>query len=256
MRIAIIGCQRSRSTALHQYVMEQHPNLKDQWNFYSTLYVHKDDELKRRVDKKYHEYLEKKLLSFHNILFDEMNNYVMKLQGTNFDYKFDHAQYIGLEKFDKLYLIERKDFFDGACSLQIASEENVWFDVDAPKTSNLHNVGKYFRDVYEKKISKSTYTLSKQNIINHALDVRNYLKMKKYIIDNNLPHQSFEYNDEIFQSGRQIGYIRKVDLDYQNKITNYYLKDEINRIFNRYFDFDNCHCDLTNFKSEINNLLF
>jgi hypothetical protein len=256
MRIAIIGCQRSRSTALHQFVMEQNPNLKDQWNFYSNLYVHQNDELKRRVDKKYSEYLQKKLLSFHDLLYTEMDNYIIKLQGTNFDYKFDHAAYIGIEKFDKLYLIERHDFFEGSCSLQIAREENVWFDVDAPKTSNLHAVGKYFRDVYDKKISKSNYTIHPQTIINHALDIRNYLKMKKFIIENKLEHQLFEYNDNIFQSGRQIGYIRKVNLDYSSKITNYHIKSQVNEIFNRYYNFDTCNSDITNFKTEISNLVF
>ena len=77
-----------------------------------------------------------------------------------------------------------------------------------------------------------------------------YLKIKKYVVDNHIPHSVHTYESAKQFDKRQNELIDS-NLNYSELITNYQLKEEVNKLFNQYFSYNNMTSDPAAFNAAI-----
>lgn len=230
MKIAVIAGYRTRSTALQEYLSIKY-NCKNLFEYFNERY---NADLKNQNSKPYHILISNLTDNLLN-----QNNFVTKIMGGQLKIvNPDVLSALQLNKFDQLHLIERNNFFDSCVSYHIARYFNIWF-YEPTRNNTVLPIKLSFDSVWLK-----------------AVDLANYLSIKKYLIDHAINFDLHNYDSEIF-NGPKIGEYHKGNFDYKNLITNYSQKDTINNLFNQYFNYQTCNYDLASFKKKLflNNIL-
>jgi hypothetical protein len=235
MNIIIIGSVRTKSTALLQNLVKLNPNHK---NWSEFLYIITDQSNQSIIkDKKL--YIEKRTKK----VFDEIkltNNNIIKVLGHNLFGLYNYIDLLNLDKFDQVHLIERHNFFDQICSFTISKKENVF------------HKNKFNNYLYD-KIKNSKYTLAKNDIIDMAFGITHYLKIKEFLLDNNINFHQYIYEEVGIVKNTNI---KPLELEYNNLIENYNIKNTVNDIFYKHFDYKTCANNYESFRHEIESLLF
>ena len=221
MKIAIIGVARSKTTALTAKLGLEHPDHVCLYEYYTRNLVAG--------------------VPFNDISNELKNteNYIVKILSHNMFDREDQINGLNLEMYDKIFLIERPDFFNQCCSLQISSETKVW-----------HQAGNK-EDRYG-EIRKKKFFLDKETILYQARGVQVYMMMKKYLIENQIPFTLHEYVDNIVPAT----VIADPHLDYPKLIINYALQDAVDQNFNINFNYETLLCNYTNFARELERMSF
>ncbi len=227
---------RTKSTALIQYLKKQYPKHLYWGEPFFELSLRSQSQIIKNKEKFISEQIEK----IFNQLFSTPNN-IIKILGINLNGMYKFIDKIYLEKFDHIYLIERKDFFDQVCSKTVANETKVYHKTVTNKLG-------YHKDIQSKK-----YTLTKGVILSTAADIYNYIMIKKYLIEKNIPFIQYYY--EIIDNIESVSVIPN-DNNYSDMVTNYALKKNVNDLFYKHFDYITLQADFDGFKMELDSLLF
>jgi hypothetical protein len=240
MKIAVISAARSRSSALTTYLSEAHPELEYLWEFYSrnitTLKKTDRDQITEE-------------------LFREHDNFLVKILGQNFSLnsalpeKFVGDENIKpermrLENYDSLYLIERHDYFHQLCSYVVAYHSRIFNQLK----SNPNDKFAEFRN-------------QKFTISNHATklitgDIAGYLRIKSYLIDNNIPFQLYNSEMDLTEEISEKARTKIIERDYSILVNNYHeLKPVLEGMFARHFNYETCQRDFVGFMAELNTIL-
>lgn len=223
MKIIIVGVARSRSELLTEILASQHPD-------HECLYEHYTHRQKKS------NYDARKITCD----LSDKNNFIMKILGHNL---IDDPASFGLMMYDQIHLIERYDFFDQCCSLHVSATTKTWH-------MRKHNQ-EFFKSRY-KMINASLFRLKKEDILFVADSISRYLSVKKYLIDNKLSFTLHTY-DDLASSMATVDVIDPM-LDYKKLFINYHLKDEINRLFHKHFDYSIMRNDFVDFAHDIESL--
>ena len=219
MRIAIIASARTRSTLLMHYIHARDRSLKLHYEYYTYA-------LKEGFNN---------LREITNQLICQ-NDYIVKIMGHNLNPIGSNPADLKLREYDKIYLVERSDFFDQCCSLQVCVNTNIWHR----RIRNTSLTEKYH------EVQKSKLNLEIPTIISIVNDVANYLSIKKYLISNQLSFTTLSY-EELEKYGKYQQVLANNNLAYSDIITNYSLKNKINELANKCFSFSNAEYDLDSF---------
>lgn len=261
MKILVVGCHRTRSSALEQYLVKQYPNCTTLWEYYSPLFEEELEYFKQYdFSTKISHFICNKIKN-RSLYILGHENFLVKLLGNHLPQNFPkkHLQYLYLEKYDQINLIERHNFFDACASLEICLRENVWhlFDtsLEIPQNCLDYMPGYIWKsqDAIRKKyqkINNNQYNVSKFAIIRQAIDVDNYLLIKEYLIENNISYNLYNYNDKILSDGINT-LIRKNDINYNSVIMNKDIENPLNNLFSKHFDYQNCKRNLQEFIDEL-----
>lgn len=214
MKIAIIGSARSRSTALTEIVRESNTNLKCLYEFY-TYGIHANKSIAS---------LTKEIMSRDNV--------IVKLLGHNFKGEIDD---FSLTSYDIIYLIERHNFLEQCCSLQICVDTQIW-------------LARFSTSKYQ-EIKLKKFTLHKNTIVQMAKDIKNYLTFKKFVTANSIPHEQRYYESITFNNKLLID----PKLNYKALFIDYAEYESLNNIFSKYFDYTTYQNDYTDFELAIDN---
>lgn len=217
MKIMIIGVARSKTTVLTEKIKLMYPAIECLYEYFTYEY--------------------KKNNTFLNICKDinVKNNYIVKLISHNLFNNYNNIIHLDLETYDKLYLIERPDFFNQCCSLQIANNTKIF-----------HN--RQDNRLYD-SIGKKKYILLKNTILYQAKGVEAYLTIKKYLIENNIEFEINSYYDTFDNVPKIV--IQKSNLDYKNLILNYRFQCDIENIFQKHFNYHSLHCNFFGFADDL-----
>lgn len=214
MKIGIIGSARSRSTLLTEIIQLENLNIPCYYEYYVHTKNHPIETLT-------------------NVLFNK-NEFIVKILGHHLEN--NDVRLLNLEKYDQLHLVERHDFFNQCCSLQVVYDNKIWL--------SRNNSSEYDH------IKLKKYYLEKRTIEYMAKDISNYLKIKKYLIDKNINYKLYNY-DSIVSDKVSENILQDPKLEYQQIINNYDLHDQINECFSKYFSFQTCDYNLNTFLQKI-----
>lgn len=216
MKIAIIGVARSKTTVLMESLRKQHPHLTCWYEIYTY-----------RLGKE----------TINDISNDlhQKDDFIVKIMCHNIFNREDKINDFKLETYDEIYIIERPDFFNQCCSFEIAQSSNIW-----------HQRGNI--PLYE-KVKNKTYKLQNDSILYQAKGVDTFIKLKKYLINNNISFINYNYYDSFDNVPKTL--LQKSNLDYSNLIENYHLKDKIQSLFKSYFNYDTLQSDYENFRNQL-----
>jgi hypothetical protein len=167
----------------------------------------------------------------------EKSDFIVKILSHN-SLSANHPKDFYFEQYDKLFLIERPDFFNQCCSLEFAGKFNLWHRRKLSKE-------------YE-KFSSVRFPLSKHMIDYQANGVAKYLDMKKHIIDNKLDYVLHDYDD--FASVPK-AIIADTNLNYSEIFDNYEIKDKVDNLFSECFSYETCKYDLCLFQQELSKII-
>ena len=234
MNIIIIGSARTKSTALLEKICLENPTLKNWGEPLEELIIKSGNFIIKNKDEYFENRLKKLFLNF-----DKPNN-IIKILGNNFFAKTNYIPYLNLHKFDKIYLVERHNFFEQVCSFSVAREEKLF---------HLNRANEFRYD----KMRQNTYTLKKFLTNQMASSIGHYLDMKKFVIENKLPYIQYTY--EMLDEIKGINHT-PVNLDYSKIISNYNLKGTMNDIFYKNYNYNTCEYNYYAFCKEMDNLLF
>lgn len=223
MKIAIIGSGRSRSTLLARYLHNQNKNLI----FHDEYYTH-------AIRKGEYD-----LTNITTELFKD-NDFIVKIMSHNITMDTNLSVFM-INQYDEIHLIERHDFFDQCCSWQVCIQTDIWHLSPGCNVSGENQ----YDEIKQQKFTVDLYT-----ILGHANSVSNYLKMKKYLNENDIPYKLHTY-ESAKKYGIQQYTISTSNLRYNNIITNYELKESVNLLFEKYFSYENASCDLEQFSAEV-----
>ena len=185
MKILVIGSARTRSTVLVEMLREQNPKLKCLYEFY--LY-----NTKNTVEDN------TKIIHSHN-------QFILKILGHHIKSENDISK-LRLETFDKIYLINRKNYFHQCCSLEVSSTSGIWHD----RNNNAFDKIKDFQ--YELKIS---------TIESLIYDVSNFCKIENYLQTNNISYQYYWYENLFESINIPQDRLKESNIDYKKLISNY-----------------------------------
>ena len=220
MKITIVGAARSRSTLLLYYLHTLNQHLTNYSEFYTAANHEGNSNLAS---------ISEKLL--------QQDNYIVKIMGHNVAPGFT-PNVFHFEKYDQIHLIERNDFFEQACSAHVANTIKMW-QIDEQRISLLRQ-----------QIQDKNFILSWQSILGQGMNIANYLEMKKYLLENNIPFTLHTYEGAESYSKCQSETI-KSGIDYSSIITNYHLKEKINLLFNKCFSYSKAESNLELFSAEL-----
>ena len=204
MKIVVVGAPRTRSTVLANYLHARHQDLKFYNEYYTYAIASGNQNLAGLADS----------LSIDS-------NHIVKLMSSNLlpDYT---PEVFKLKEYDQIHLVERYDFFDQCCSMQVCRDTGIWNNPEA--------------------ITQQQFTLTADTIAFQARNVSNYIHIKKYLLDNNIPFNLYPYYVlDQFSSKEHRG------LEYKSLITNYRLKYKINALFNACFSYHDIKSELDSF---------
>jgi len=257
MKIAIIAAPRTKSTALLQQIVAENPEmislgeayfrefktqLRQSWStLESKLLVMPRRDFPKRTryaaDSATRQFWEE--ISIKNITdkIYKQDNFVVKIMGKNLEGDISD---FGLCNCDLIYFIERKNFFDQCCSLEVAWRHDVW--------NNFDKISKDYEYVQNQRFS-----LSKYLILYQAHSIHNYMLFKKHAIDNKIPfvqkyYESVTFNDDLT--------VKKSNLDYSRIFTNYDKKDLINKLFDSNASYENLYFNIQNFIKDLRSIKF
>jgi len=257
MKIAIIAAPRTKSTALLQQIVAENPEmislgeaysrefktqLRQSWStLESKLLVMPRRDFPKRTryaaDSATRQFWEE--ISIKNITdkIYKQDNFVVKIMGENLEGDISD---FGLCNCDLIYFIERKNFFDQCCSLEVAWRHDVW--------NNFDKISKDYEYVQNQRFS-----LSKYLILYQAHNIHNYMLFKKHAIDNKIPfvqkyYESVTFNDDLT--------VKKSNLDYSRIFTNYDKKDLINKLFDSNASYENLYFNIQNFIKDLRSIKF
>jgi hypothetical protein len=223
MKIAVVSTGRSRCTLVALYLHELHRETEYCREYYTELNWEGKSDLVSLTE----ELMQKE-------------NFVIKIMSCNLYEGYDPSVF-RFEEYDELHLIERHDFFEQACSWHIARLTNLYH-----LRNDIENSGAKEYDGVRKLRSKVTLG----NIKEGAEYVDTYIKFKRYIIENNL-----KFTLHTYESAKEFDKKQSVtedsNLNYNELITNYHLKDEVNALFNECFSYENLTSDLVTFKRKV-----
>lgn len=170
---------------------------------------------------------------FNNKVLPKKKNNVVKIFAGNLGGLYQYVEYLNFSNYQSIYLIERHDFFEQACSIQIAKNQNF-------TNSNIQKTSE------EKK-----YILERHTVQHLKFEVMNYLSIKRYLQDNKIPFITETYE----RLPKKIPSFQKpLQIDYSNTILNYHHKTNINDIFNKAFDYQSCLYDENSFDEKLKNI--
>jgi hypothetical protein len=242
MKIAVVSTGRDRSTLLAKYLHATHSDLEYCKEFYNAgrdadgnPVEPGEPEVDARRD-------DRNLVELTDELFAK-ENFVVKIIAISltYDEHLDPALY-RLEEYDQIHFIERHDFFEQCCSWEVSLNEQVFHLTNDPARE------KRFRNIRQRK-----YKMSASRINYAANFVELYLKIKKYVVDNHIPHSVHTY-ESAKQFDQKQNELVDSKLNYSELITNYQMKEDVNAAFNKYISYDNMTIDLPSFKTAIGDI--
>jgi len=239
MKIAVVSTGRNRCTLLAKYLHTLYQDLEFCGEFYNSGRDDEGNPTEPGAPWHSNPRADKKLVELTDELFAK-ENYVVKIIAISLSYdeSMDPAIF-RLAEYDQIHFIERPDFFEHCCSWEVSVKEQAFHltndDESQKRFTNIRN---------------SKYKLSASRIEYAAAQVDFYLKIKKYVTDHRIPHtiHTYESAKEFDQTQDEL-----VDakLNYSELITNYHLKENVNRLFNQYFSYSDMTSDLTSFTAAI-----
>lgn len=227
MRIAVVGSSRTRSTLLTFYLQSINSNIKRYDELYTREFAVGNSDL----------------VEITNRLLDD-DNYIIKIMDYNLLPAYE-PDVFRLQEYDQIHLIERYDFFEQCCSLQISYDTNIWHI----KTSDVNP-----RLKQRFMITNRQYALSARTVLELARNITCYMTIKKNLIENNINFTMHTY-DEAAKYGNLQKTLVDNRLDYPSLITNYHLKAEINSLFEQCFSYNDTSSKLDHFTLELSKLL-
>jgi hypothetical protein len=250
MRIVVVSTGRSRCTLLSRYLYGLHDGLEFCGEFYNA----KQAKLDRQIEKFAVTPSERKdfltdhttanidLVESTNALFDK-EHFLVKLMALCLDFdKNQDPSVFRLAEYDQIHFIERHDFFEQCCSWEVSTKEKVFHLTNDPE------IEKEFSNIRQRK-----YKISPERIEHAANFIDLYLKIKKYATDNNLAYTLHTY-ESAKQFDKKQNELVDAQLDYSELITNYHLKEEVNKLFNQYFSYSDMTSDPASLKAAISEL--
>jgi hypothetical protein len=235
MKIAVVSTGRSRGTLLAKYLHSVNPDLEFCGEVYNTPRIN-DIELTGINGN----FAEVNLTDLTNELLAK-ENYIVTIIALSLGYDENRDPSVfKLEEYDQIHLIERHDFFDQCCSWEVASREQLYHI-----STELPDRAGGFDDVKKRK-----YKLTAPGIIHAADIIVPYLIIKRYITDNNIPHTLHTY-ESAKQFDKKQTVLTDPKLSYNELITNYDLKEDINTIFNKHFSYNDMTSNLEAFETEL-----
>jgi len=243
MKIAVVSTGRSRGTLLAKYLHTLHSDLEYCGEFYNRARANNDNPTEPGVvgvDVSQPS-TKRTLIELTDELFAK-ENYVVKIMGL--DAISEDLSEFRLEEYDQLHFIERLDFFEQCCSWQVSQQEKLYHQrPDDPRGSE-----KAFDAIRRRR-----YRLTPEEIRQSAAFTYWYLKIKRYVEDNNLPYTLHTYESaKMFDKKQSV--LTDTKLNYSELILNYHLKEEVNTLFNKYFSYSTINADLNSFTEELNEI--
>ena len=243
----MVSTGRSRCTLLSRYLYGLHDGLEFCGEFYNA----KQAKLDRQIEKFAVTPSERKdfltdhttanidLVESTNALFDK-EHFLVKLMALCLDFdKNQDPSVFRLAEYDQIHFIERHDFFEQCCSWEVSTKEKVFHLTNDPE------IEKEFSNIRQRK-----YKISPERIEHAANFIDLYLKIKKYATDNNLAYTLHTY-ESAKQFDKKQNELVDAQLDYSELITNYHLKEEVNKLFNKYFSYEDMTSDPEAFNAAI-----
>lgn len=220
MKIAIISAARTRSTALTFNVKNKY-SLPCNYEIYT-----KQIKMGKTIEE------------ITTFLFNQ-DKFIVKILGHNVIDNLDLNKF-NLYMYDKIYFIERQNFLDQACSLQLCYDTNLYLNF------KKHRVDELYRE-----LSTKHYVLKYLTIKYLAKDIANYMMLKKNVIKHNIPFEQYFYETCNFTHLDNI--LSDPKLNYSQIISNY--NDyNINKIFYNYFNYTSLEHNYNKFCDEVYNL--
>ena len=204
MKILVIGSARTRSTVLVEMVREQNPKLKCLYEFYT--------------------YHPQNTIEDNTKIIHSNDQFILKILGHNIISDEDISK-LRLESFDKIYLINRKNYFHQCCSLQVSLSSKIWHN----RNNNAFA-----------KIKDLQYELNMTTVESIIKDVSNFCKMQTYLQQNNIPYQYYWYENLFDSFNVPQKRIQAGNLEYNKIISNYEeYKHICDTMFNEKFIYGN-----------------
>jgi hypothetical protein len=248
MKIAVVSTGRNRCTLLAKYLHAMHPDLEFCGEFYNAG---RDDEGNPIDPGERGSEIQPRSMQSLSELTDELlakENYIVKIIAISLTYDDNPDPAVfKLEEYDQIHFIERHDFFEQCCSWEVSLTTGAFHlkSDDQPGSS--------IRKQKFNKLKQQTFKLSSSRIFVSAKSVDFYLKIKRYVTDNNLPYTLHTYESaKEFDTKQHV--LVDANLNYSELISNYHLKEEVNSVFNKYISYDDMTSDLSSFKAAIGDI--
>lgn len=245
MKIAVVSTGRARCTLLAKYLHTVNSDLEFCGEFYNAARDEEGNPLEPGIGGAdyQHPMATRTLTELTDELFAK-ENYIVKIMGLDAMQGGQDFSEFRLEEYDQLHFIERHDFFEQCCSWQVSRQEQLYhLRPDDPRDTE-----KAFAAVRRRR-----YRLTPEEINQGAMFAYWYLRLKRYVTDNNLPYTLHTFESaKMFDKKQSI--LTDTKLNYSELILNYHLKEEVNALFNKYFSYSTIHADLTSFTEELNEI--
>lgn len=235
MNILLLGTPRSKSSIFAEVLSRKYDAY-----IYSEPFLMVDNHhiTDSKLSKK--QFITEVMKVFNKKLSHQNKNQIIKLHCGNLGGLIQYIDDLNIGMYDHVYMIERYDFFEQACSVLTAQINHNWTNTLISRQKDYSN--------------NKNYTLDK-NVIEYLMfEVREYLKIKKYLLDNKIPFtlEKYENLPKSISSNRT----KPSLVEYSKTISNYHIKDEINSCFFKHFNYDSCHHDSAGFLKDIDKITF
>jgi hypothetical protein len=250
MKIAVVSTGRNRCTLLAKYLHAMHPDLEFCGEFYNSNTIRDDEGNPLDPDDRFGVIQFQPMQSLGDLT-DELfakENYIVKIIALSLAHGLNPDPAVfKLEEYDQIHLIERHDFFEQCCSWEVSLTTGAFHLIPDTRPGSLVRKKK-FNDLKQR-----TFKLSSSRIFLAAKTVDFYLKIKRYVTDNNLPYTLHTYESAKQFDTKQNALV-DANLNYSELISNYHLKEEVNSVFNKYISYDDMTSDLSSFKAAIGDI--
>lgn len=245
MKILVVGSARTASSALCEHLKINNCPMENFGEYLSHRYKNQYQSLFNilRDNNKVNLRIKNSIRQETNNLFATVPNYILKVLGCHLGGLSFLFKEIQPEKYDKIFCIERHNFFNQVCSHSVAIKSNIWHRrLDLPEILQKYE-----------SIKNTTFTIGSMNIITMAYDIAHYLKCKKYLLDNEINFEQVYFTDYIFQNNLHIGNYGKNDFNYNNLVSNYKIGKDIDEIFLKHFNYNTLYHNFENFQHDVYN---
>lgn len=223
MKIAIISTMRSGSSAYQEMVSVDYPGISNLHEYYTNA-THR-----RKIFDP---------VAITKSLFEEHSHFTNKIQGFNLVDLKATPEVLQLERYDRILLLERYDFFEKCCSYQVSSDTKIF---------NLRRRHAHLFDEHRNQ----KFTLELVRVRRVANDLAKYLAIKKYIINQRIPYEFMTYDALLSQAKLENVTHMDNNYDYSKMIINYHLRDTINSLADECFNFLTCLAKTNIFLKEV-----
>lgn len=228
MKIVVLGVARSRTEVLIEKLRILHPELKCHYEFYSYALKKMSGE-KMSGDSK---------ISFLTKQLFETDNFIVKIIASNLIVGTGNIEELNLHLYDKIYLIERPDFFNQCCSLQVCKNTQLWHQ----RKNYLHWRG----------VRSRQFLLEEIVVLTQARSIDQYIKIKQFLLQNNIPFVLQDYHDKFDIVPKTL--LSDPKLPYDKMILNYHMQPVVDALFSTCFNYSTCQSDLDLFLSGFSSL--